>query len=75
VRKNSPVTEALHWGRNIKFVSVGWFAFFFYVWLEGKIAAGFLLVAMLTAVYWTVGTSMEQFECRSEAISTSRVKG
>jgi hypothetical protein len=75
VREKNPVTAANHLGRNLKFVSTGWFAFFFNVWLEGKIASGLLLAAVLTAVYWTIGTSIEKVEYRGDdAISTSRAK-
>lgn len=62
VRKKTSVTAAPHWGRSIKFVSASWFAFFFNVWLDGKIASGMLLAAVMTAVYWTLGGSIEQLE-------------
>lgn len=53
---------AADFGSRLKLVSSAWFTLFFYLWLEGKLGAGLLIVALLTAVYWTIGSSMENFE-------------
>lgn len=71
MRATNAVIRASHWGRGIKFVSSVWFALFFNVWMEGKIGVGLLFVALLTAVYWTVGSFMEAFEHRSDLTGTS----
>ena len=68
---NDAMSEASRWGRAIKFVSISWFAFFFNLWLDGKIASGLLFVATLMAVYWTVGSSLEESACVANFVSTS----
>lgn len=62
-----------NWGSRLKLVSSAWFALFFYVWLDGKLGAGFLFAALLTAVYWTIGTSMQNFDAGGSFAGAGRI--
>lgn len=61
MRANQMMIEPSNWGQGIKFISASWFAWFFNIWLEGGIGAGLLLAAALAAVYWTLGSTLEEF--------------
>ena len=56
---NEVAAATSRWGKGIKLVAVGSFALLFHAWLKGEIGSGFLFAAILTAVYWTVGSFLE----------------